>query len=203
MTPTPQIVPAHTLRHIHQIQAITIVWMSIEAGVSLFAASRARSPALLAFGGDSAIELLSAVVVLWSLRPEAKSEHVQLKSSRIAGALLLLLTIYVTAISVLTLLGYSEPKRSVAGIAVLLVAATIMPVLAKAKLRLSQTTGSAVLRADAAESALCGYLSVIALVGVLVMSIWGIRWADPIAALAIVPLIIYEAREAIQGKACC
>jgi divalent metal cation (Fe/Co/Zn/Cd) transporter len=149
------------------------------------------------------LKLLSAVVVLWSLRPEAKSEHVQLKSSRIAGALLLLLTIYVTAISVLTLLGYSEPKRSVVGIAVLFVAATIMPVLAKAKLRLSQTTGSAVLRADAAESALCGYLSVIALVGVLVMSIWGIRWADPIAALAIVPLIIYEAREAIQGKACC
>jgi divalent metal cation (Fe/Co/Zn/Cd) transporter len=86
--------------------------------------------------------------------------------------------------------------------AVLVGAALIMPVLAKEKRRLSTLTGSAALRADAAESALCAYLSIIALIGLAVHAIWHIAWADPLAALVITPLIVVEAREAMRGKAC-
>jgi divalent metal cation (Fe/Co/Zn/Cd) transporter len=176
--------------------------MAIEAALSLFMAWRARSPALLAFGGDSAIELLSAVVVLWrfnSRSPNGQTDH---RAARIAGGLLFVLALYVVAASVLTLLGYSEPRPTLFGIGILLVAAAIMPLLASEKRRLSRATGSATLRADAAESALCGYLSIIAVAGLLVSSIWRVRWADPIAALAIVPFIIWEGREAIRGKSC-
>ena len=104
--------------------------------------------------------------------------------------------------SALALLGYSEPRTSYLGMVVLVGAAIIMPVLAKEKRRLSALTGSAALRADAAESALCAYLSIIALMGLLVHAIWHIAWADPVAALAITPLIAFEAREAWRGKPC-
>jgi len=119
-----------------------------------------------------------------------------------AGGLLLVLAAYITVVSVLSLLGYIEPKPSYLGMAVLVGAALIMPALAREKRRLSALTGSAALRADAAESALCAYLSIIALAGLAVHAIWHFAWADPIAALIITPLIIYEAREALRGKAC-
>src|ERR1700731_787161 len=78
-------VPTNAVRHIQRVQAITIVWMSAEAAVSLFAASRAQSPALLAFGGDSAIELASAVVVLWRFHAIAAQEHAEGRAARVAG----------------------------------------------------------------------------------------------------------------------
>jgi|SRR5436190_10760861 len=175
--------------------------MSLEATLSLWAAWTARSPALAAFGGDSAVELLSAVVVLWRFRHHA-SEHAEQRAARIAGGLLFVLAVCVVSASAMSLLGYSEPKPSYLGMAVLMAALLIMPWLAWEKRRLSAATGSAALRADAAESALCAYLSLIALVGLAVDAIWQIEWADPVAALAIVPLILFEAREAIRGKAC-
>jgi divalent metal cation (Fe/Co/Zn/Cd) transporter len=198
---TTQIPTQDTLRHIHWIQTITITWMSVEAALSLWAAWMARSPALAAFGGDSAIELLSAVVVLWRFRSHA-SEHAEQRAARIAGSLLFALAAYVVLASAMSLLGYSHPKPSYLGMAVLLGAALIMPVLAKEKRRLSVLTGSAALRADAAESALCAYLSIIALMGLAVHAIWHVAWADPVAALAITPFIVSEAREAMRGKAC-
>jgi divalent metal cation (Fe/Co/Zn/Cd) transporter len=191
-----------TIRRIHRIQAITIIWMSVESAVSLWAAWMARSPALLAFGGDSVIELLSAVVVLWRFRVHATQERVERRAARIAGAFLFALAAYVLAISVMTLLGYSEPKPTYLGIAILVAAAAIMPLLAKEKRKLSADTGSAALRADAAESALCAYLSLIALAGLALNTIWHVAWADPVAALALTPFIVREAREAIRGKAC-
>jgi divalent metal cation (Fe/Co/Zn/Cd) transporter len=97
---------------------------------------------------------------------------------------------------------YSEPKLSYLGMAVLVGAAIIMPVLAKEKRRLLALTGSTALRADAAESALCAYLSIIALMGLAVHAIWHVAWADPVAALVITPLIAFEGREAMRGKAC-
>ncbi|MGB9106584.1 MAG: cation transporter [Terriglobales bacterium] len=190
------------IRRIRRVQTITIAWMSVEAVVSLFAAWQARSPALLAFGGDSAIELLSAVVVLWRFGANTSQEHMERRAVRIAGALLFALAAYVTFASAMSLLGYSEAKPTVMGIAILVVAAAMMPLLAKEKRRLSAATGSAALRADAAESALCAYLSVIALAGLALNAIWRVAWADPIAALAVVPLIIWEGRQAIRGKAC-
>ena len=175
--------------------------MTVEASASLFAAWMARSPALLAFGGDSAIELLSAVVVLWRFRaPERERSEKQV--ARVAGALLLMLAAYVAVVSAMTLVGHREAKTTYLGIAILICAAAIMPWLAKEKRKLSAITGSAALRADAAESALCAYLSAIALVGVGINAIWHIWWADPTAALVIVPLVLWEGRETMRGKPC-
>jgi divalent metal cation (Fe/Co/Zn/Cd) transporter len=184
------------------VQTVTIAWMSVEAVVSLFAAWRARSPALLAFGGDSAIELFSAVVVLWRFRARATHEHAERQAAHVAGALLFALAAFVAITSVTSLLGYSEPKPTLLGIAILVAAAAVMPWLAREKRRLSGATGSAALRADAAQSALCAYLSLIALAGLAINAIWHVQWADPIAALAVLPLIVWEGRETMHGKTC-
>src|SRR3974390_3442898 len=135
-----------SVRRIRQLQAITIVWMTIEAGVAIWAAVRARSPALLAFGGDSAVELISAAVVLWRFQSPGSDERAERRASRITGVLLLLLAVYVVIVAVLTLLGFSEPKPSFMGIVVLVLAAAFMPWLAREKRRLSSETGSAALR---------------------------------------------------------
>ena len=197
-----QIASPDSIRRIQRVQTFTIAWMSGEAVVSLFAAWRARSPALLAFGGDSALELFSAVVVLWRFRASAAHGNAERRAARVAGALLFALAAYVAVTSVTSLLGYSEPKPTFLGIAILLAAAAVMPWLAKEKRRLSGATGSAALRADAAQSALCAYLSLVALAGLAINAIWHVKWADPIAALAVLPLIVWEGREAMRGKTC-
>lgn len=197
-----QVVPPDAVRRIQRVQSVTIAWMSVEAAISLFAAWRARSPALLAFGGDSAIELFSAAVVLWGFRASAAREDAERRAARVAGALLFTLAAYVAVTSVASLLGYSEPKPTLLGIAILVAAAVVMPWLAKEKRRLSGATGSAAMRADAAQSALCAYLSLIALAGLAVNAIWHVKWADPVAALVVLPLIVWEGREAVRGKAC-
>ena len=202
MSSTLQVLPTGTLRRIHRIQAITILWMSVEVAVGMWAAYRALSPAMLAFAGDSAIELFSAAVVLWRFRSSAMSERDERRAAKIAGALLLVLALYVVIASALTLLGYNEARPSYLGISILVAAAAFMPWLARAKRRLSAKTGSAALRADAAESALCAYLSLVALLGLLLNAAWHVRWADPAAAMMVTPLILWEAREAIRGKAC-
>ena len=199
----PQATTPDTVRRVHRVQAITVAWMSAEAAVSLFAAWRARSPALLAFGGDSAIELASAVVVLWRFRANAASEGIERRAAQIAGVLLFALAVTVIATSVMACLGYSEARPSLLGISILIAATVFMPLLAREKRRLSGLTGSAALRADATESAVCGYLAVIALAGLAVNAIWGVKWADPLAALALLPLIVHEAWETMKGKPCC
>jgi divalent metal cation (Fe/Co/Zn/Cd) transporter len=191
--------PDQTQR-IRRVQFLTIGWMLVEVVVSLFSAWRARSPALFAFGGDSVIELASAVTVLWRFRPGSACETKEDRAARIAGALLFVLAACVVVVSAVSLLGYGEPKPSVTGIVILLLAAVVMPILARAKRKLSSVTGSAALRADAAESAVCAYPSVVALLGVGVNTVWHISWADP--ALVIVPFIIWEGREAMRGRAC-
>jgi divalent metal cation (Fe/Co/Zn/Cd) transporter len=201
MTSVLQVPTQDTTQLIRRIQTVTIVWMTVEAAVSLSAAWKARSPALLAFGGDSAIELLSAVAVLWRFRTYAHDGS-EKRVARIAAALLFILAAYVAVVSALTILGHHEAKTTYWGIAILIGAAAIMPWLTKEKRRLSAITGSAALRADAAQSGLCAYLSVIALIGLGINAIWHIRWADPIAALVIVPLILWEGWEAMRGKAC-
>ena len=112
------------------------------------------------------------------------------------------LAAHVAITSVASLLGYSDPKTTFLGIAILVAAAAVMPWLAKEKRRLSGATGSAALRADAAQSALCAYLSLIALAGLAINAVWHVKWADPIAALVILPLIVWEGREAMRGRAC-
>ena len=194
--PTPD-----AIRRIRRVQALTIAWMTVEAVVSLFASWKARSPALLAFGGDSAIELFSAVVVLWRFRAAAHQDA-ERRSARVAGVLLFALAVYVAVNSALSLRGYSEPRPTLAGIVILIAALAVMPCFAKEKRRLSVATGSAALRADATQSALCAYLSLIALVGLAVNAIWHMAWADPVAALLIIPLVLREGWQTIRGKPC-
>jgi len=189
------------LQRIEQFQRLTIAWMTVEAVVSLSAAWMARSPALIAFGGDSAIELFSAVVVLRRFRKN--SEGAERRAAQVTGLLLFALAGFVAVVSVLSFLGFSEAKPNYLGMAVLVLAALGMPWLAREKRRLSAATGSAALRADAAESALCGYLSLIALAGIGLNSVWHIKWADPVAALLILPLVIKEGIDAMRHKACC
>jgi len=193
---------AATLHRVRLIQAITIAWMSAEALVSLSAAWMAHSPALMAFGGDSAIELLSAVVVYWRFRSKWSGEQTEQLAARITGGLLFVLAAYVALVAVLALVGHREVRPSFLGIAVLSVAAVVMPLLAQQKRRLSAATASAALRADAAESALCGYLSIIALAGLAANAFWGITWADPVAALCLIPLVMREGWQALKGRPC-
>ena len=197
-----QIATPEAIRRIQRVQTVTIAWMSVEALVALFAAWRAHSPALLAFGGDSAIEFFSAVVVLWRFRASAAHEDAEKRAARVAGILLFALAAFVAVTSVTSLLGYSESKPTFLGIAILIAAAAVMPWLAKEKRRLSGATGSAALRADAAQSALCAYLSLIALAGLAINAIWRVKRADPVAALVVLPLIVWEGREAMRGKTC-
>jgi divalent metal cation (Fe/Co/Zn/Cd) transporter len=175
--------------------------MSMEAAVSLGAAWLARSPALLAFGGDSAVELLSAAVVFWRFSSPSRREHGEERAGKIAGGLLFVLTAFVVTTSVLTLAEHVEARPSLIGIALLVLAAMIMAWLAARKRQLSTATGSAAMR-DAAESAICGYLALIALTGLVVNEVWKASWADPVAALALLPLIVHEGWEARKGKPC-
>lgn len=190
-------------RQVRRIQAITIIWMSVEAAVSLRVAWTARSPALLAFGGDSFIELFSAVVVLWRFAVAKGSESAERRAAIVAGVLLFGLAVFVAAASTITLLGWSEPKPTRLGIAILLLAAVFMPWLAKKKRSLAALTGSTAVKADATESAMCGYLSLIALAGLILNAVWHTSGADPVAAVCLLPFIVREGWEAIQGKHDC
>ena len=179
-----------------RVQVITVIWMSVEAIVAFGAAWTSHSPALLAFGGDSLIELLSAGVVFWRFRFTLG----EARAARIAGGLLFALAGTVVLTSILNFVGYREARRSLVGIGILLAAAVVMPWLASRKRKLAIVTSSVALKADAAESALCGYMAWIALVGLVVNAIWSKPWADPVAALALTPLILREGWEAIHSS---
>ena len=181
-------------RKVLQLQIITLVWMSVEAIVSLRTAWTSRSPALLAFGGDSLIELLSAAVVFWRFRFTLG----EARAARIAGGLLFALAGFVVLTSILNFIGYREAQRSLVGIGILLAAAVMMPWLASQKRKLAVVSSSSALKADAAESALCGYMAWIGLAGLTINAIWYRSWADPVAALALVPLIVREGWEAVR-----
>jgi divalent metal cation (Fe/Co/Zn/Cd) transporter len=183
-------------RKVLQLQVITLIWMSAEAVVSLGTAWTSHSPALLAFGGDSLIELLSAGVVFWRFRFTLG----EARAARIAGGLLFALASFVVLTSILNFFGYREAQHSLVGIGILLAAAVMMPWLASQKRKLAVATSSAALKADAAESALCGYMAWIALAGLVVNAIWNKPWADPVAALALTPLILREGWEAIHSS---
>lgn len=190
--------PQDLLRRAARLQILTVVWMSLEAVAALAAAWVAQSPALLGFGGDSAIELFSAIVVLWRFRAHRHAAQAEKLAARIAGGLLFLIAAFVLTTSSLSLLGHGKPQPSSIGIVVLVLAAAGMPWLASQKRKLASQLSSASLRADSAESALCGYLSLIALAGVLANVFLHTPWADPVAALALVPFIVKEAREALR-----
>ena len=186
---------------IRRIQWFTIIWMAIEVAVAFMAAIRAHSVALTAFGGDSAIELMSAAVVLARFRsPRWITEQF---ASKITGWLLVGLAAYIAARSLYTLIAAEpKPEPSYVGIGLLFAAALVMPRLGRRKRQLAIATKSSALQADAAQSSLCAYLSWIALAGLLLNAVAHTAWADPTAALGLLPFVIKEAKEALEGRAC-
>jgi divalent metal cation (Fe/Co/Zn/Cd) transporter len=195
--------PKDTNRSIRLLQITTICWMLIECSVALTAAWRAHSPALLAFGSDSSVELLSAIVVLLQFTSILKVSTE--RAARLAGILLYLLAGIVAMISVSALVLRVEPDTSKLGIGVTIAALTIMPVLSRAKRRNANLTGNRALAADAVQSATCAYLAGLTLLGLILNATLHIRWVDPLAALIAIPIIVIEARRALRGEVlgCC
>lgn len=199
MDATPAVETAWTAA-IRRIQLLTIFWMLAEVVFSALIAARAHSIAVLAFGGDSAIELTSALVVMLRFSGDRLSER---RAARMTALLLFALAAFIVCASVLSLLKvWSPPQPTLFGMAFLLAAAAIMPLLAGRKRELSRQTASSALAADAAQSSICGWLAWIALAGLAVNVVFGIDWADPLAALAITPIVLREGRDAWQEKGC-
>lgn len=180
------------------LQWITIGWMTIECGISLWAAAQAHSVALLAFGSDSLVELLSAVVVLLQFLPRFPLKKSQ--AGKAAGALLFLLAVVVLCIAWQGRSRQMEPSRL--GIAITVVALIAMPVLAWLKRREARRIDNRALAADATQSATCAYLAAVTLAGLLIFAIWHIRWVDTVAAIGAVPILFVEGRRAWHGESC-
>lgn len=182
------------------IQGVTLAWMLVEVGVSAYAAVTAHSPAMLAFGSDSLVELLSATVVLLQWVPSMSiSER---RASRTAGALLFVLAIVVAGIAIAALVLGLRPETSYAGIAITVAALIVMPVLAFLKRREARRSKNAALAADAVQSATCAYLALIALTGLAINAAFHIGWFDSVAALVAVPILVKEGRSAWHGHGC-
>ena len=189
---------APLVRKALRLEYFTITWNVIEAVVAIGAGIAAGSIALIGFGFDSSIEGFAATVVIWQLRG-AHDEERERRALRIIAVTFFVLAVYVVFESVRDLITSAEPETSTVGIVVAIVSIIVMPTLGFAKKRLAETMGSAVLRADAAETFLCSWLSVILLVGLVLNATVGWWWADPVAALGIAWLALREGREAWSG----
>ncbi|NYF51115.1 cation transporter [Tunturiibacter gelidoferens] len=192
--------PATMTGTIAWLQGITLVWMLVECGVSLYGAVTAHSSALLAFGADSFVELLSATVVLLALVPSFPLTKD--RAARLAGVLLFVLAGIVALVTVLSLLYRVKPETSCNGIAITFAALIVMPILAWAKRRTAQRTNNRALAADAVQSATCAYLALITLAGLAINAVWHISWVDSAAALLALPILIVEGRRALHGESC-
>lgn len=189
-----------------QLEYFTIVYNSLEGLVALGAGLVAGSIALVGFGFDSLIEVTSGAVLLWRLYSdanEARRERVEAISLRIVGVLFVSLAVYVTQDSVMSLLRREAPDESLPGIVLAALSLIVMPLLVRAKRKVARGINSGALMADSKQTELCTYLSAILLVGLLLNALFGWWWADPVAALIMVPIITNEGIEALQGKTCC
>lgn len=184
----------------------TIAYNSLEAVVSLVAGVMAGSVSLVGFGIDSVIEVTASGAAQWRLRADMdqdRRERVERATLRVIGWSFLALALYIGVDSLVSLWNRDRPERSVLGTAILVLSVVVMPALARAKRRIARQLGSAALEADAKQTSLCAYLSVIALAGVALNTLLGWWWCDPLAALAMVPIIAREGIEAIKGEAHC
>lgn len=191
------------LRRGRALELFTVVWNSAEGLVSVALGLLAGSIALVGFGADSFIETASGLVLLWRLqtrRDAEAAERAEVTALRLVGASLLLLAAYVTYDAALTLIRRHPPDVSIAGIAVAMISLAVMPLLARGKRRIAAALNSPALRADALQTLICMYLSAILLAGLTLNALLGWWWADPIAALAMVPFIAREGREAWRGE---
>ena len=181
------------------LEIFTLLWMTVEAAVAVVAGTVAGSVALLAFGIDSVIEFVAALVVLHSFRAEQAGRPPsggEQRALRVIGVTFFLLAAYIVVDAAYTLLAARPPESSAAGVAVSAAALLVMPVLSVVKRRTGTRLGSQMLLADAAESLFCAYLSAVVLVGLALNAVLGWWWADPVAALLVVPLVLNEGLEA-------
>ena len=181
----------------------TLSYNIVEAGVSLLVGLLAGSVALVGFGFDSVIEVVASVAAQWRLRADLASEQrerVEQTSHRVVGWCFLALGAYIAYESVESLWTRSRPDRTLIGIAVLAASAVVMPLLARAKRRVAHALESPSLGSEAAQTSLCAYLSIIALAGLALNALFGWWWADPLAALAMVPIIVKEGLAGIRRR---
>ena len=188
------------------LEYFTVAYNSLEAAVALIAGIVAGSIALVGFGLDSLVEVTSAAALLWRLHgdtDEGKREHMESMALKVVGACFLVLSVYVAYEAAATLLLRRAPERSLPGIAIAALSLVVMPFLARAKRRVAGRISSAALRADARQTDFCMYLSAILLAGLALNALLGWWWADPAAALAMVPIIAREGWNTLRGKPCC
>ena len=189
-----------------RLEYFTIIWNSLEAVGALISGLVAGSVALVSFGLDSFIEVASGTALLWRLHQDtdlASRERAERFTVRIVGFCFLLLSTYVAYESLNALVRRHSPEKSPAGIAIAIASLVAMPLLSRAKRRVSAGIGSAAMAADARQTDFCAYLSAILLGGLLLNALFGLWWADPIAGLIMVPIIVKEGIVGLQGKSCC
>ena len=193
------------VRRARVAEGLTIAWMVVELAVALAAGVAARSVALTTFGVDSAIELFTALVIMRQLvlhterATDEELDRRERQAARLVGWALYALVVYVVASSVWSLASGERPESSLAGVALAAAALVVMPVLWRWRLGLAARLESPALRADAACSLVCIYLSVTLLAGLLLNRLLGWWWADPLAALAMIWWIRGEAAEALEA----
>jgi divalent metal cation (Fe/Co/Zn/Cd) transporter len=181
---------------------VTILYNSVEAIASLAAGFISGSVTLVGFGADSVIEVASSLAAQWRLRidvHEHRREEVEQRTRQFIGWSFVALAGYILWDSSHSLWTHEEPSRSVFGLIVLILSVIVMPLLARAKRKVAREMGSSALAADAMQTSLCAYLSLIALIGVALNALLGWWWADPIAALAMTPIILREGVEGIRS----
>jgi divalent metal cation (Fe/Co/Zn/Cd) transporter len=189
-----------------RLEYFTIAYNSLEGLIALVAGLMAGSIALVGFGFDSLIEVTSGSALLWRLHldaDEARRERVEAITVRIVGVCFLLLAAYVSYDSIKSLIWREEPRESIPGIVLAIASLIVMPLLVRAKRKVARGIKSAALMADSKQTELCTYLSAILLGGLLLNALVGWWWADPVAALIMVPIIVKEGIEGLRGETCC
>jgi len=178
------------------------IWNVFEAVIALWSAWVVSSVALLAFGLDSIIELFAGAVLIWRFQKEASDESLtERKALRLVGVTFFMLSVFIIFQSITTLLGYfSQPQPSFVGIFITISSAVLMTILFVFKINIASQLGSRALRAEAYESLVCDIQDLIVLAGLGLNIVLGWWWADPLMALALVPLLIKEGIEAFRDE---
>src|SRR5713226_9718187 len=205
MTETEVLDRAATVHRGRRLEYFTIAWNALEGLVAVVAGAIAGSISLVGFGIDSFIEVTSGSVLLWRMSVDAdvqRREVNERRALRIVGVSFLLLAAYIAYESVLDRWSRRAPEHSVPGIVLACVSLVVMPLLSRAKRKVGRALGSAAMHADAKQAEFCTYLSAILLVGLLLNALFGLWWADPLAALVMVPIIAKEGMDGLQGKTC-
>lgn len=188
-------------RRIRWIVAATIGYNLIEAIVAIGAGAAASSGALVAFGLDSTVEVMSAAAVAWQFT-RRDAERWEKGTLRVIAVAFFALAVYVTATSLMTLIGRVEAEHTTLGMVITALSVIVMPFLSLAERRAGRELGSATAVADSKQTLICTYLSAAVLVGLVLNSLFGWWWADAVAGLVIAGFAIREGLEAWRGDAC-